>query len=629
MFSSNIGKKIEALYSGDIAPYSGDDSSADMALCNHLAFWTDRNVEQMDRMWLASPLGQRKKTQERKDYRTRTIAASIAGCHETYDAYRATSKTTAKSQENEVKQYEDLLDAVPKDTAKAKLITALKPLFEALADEVSLAEAEIYIRDTVKKRFMLTVKDVDSFIKHFKQMRKPIAAKKEAARASAEQAAAEPAPTEEERQIAERVLRSPTLLYEVLKMVKKLGIVGEEKNILLHYIVVTSRNLSQPLSAVVKGDSSSGKSHVLLTTLKLFPKSAYIDLTDATPQSFYYTPDGYFKHKIIVLFEKHGSERADYSIRTLQSEGKLKIQVTVKNPDTGEFEAKVIEKEGPTGFVTTTTASLIHGENDTRNISIFPDQSSAQTSRVYASVDAKYLGKPKVSDSELKPWHHAQVILEPLPVLIPFAASFRKYFPATIVRTRRDYGHFLAIMETIALLHQKQRSIIEINGQKHIRATLADAYMAKVIVEASLAKTIYELPEKTIEVILAAKSLFGTDPAGDLPPLDDSKGCTFTITQLSKGLGWDRDTVAKWLKPAEKKGYVTVVVESKGSKGAEYKVEEKELPSDEFLPTVEQLVADNPTEIIGGMYDPLTGEQKDIEKVEEVCTDAPMHEEAR
>jgi hypothetical protein len=72
-----------------------------------------------------------------------------------------------------------------------------------------------------------------------------------------------------------------------------------------------------------------------------------------------------------------------------------------------------------------------------------------------------------------------------------------------------------------------------------------------------------------------------------------------------------------------------VVTESKGSKGAEYKVEEKELPSDEFLPTVEQLVADNPTEIIGGMYDPLTGEQKDIEKVEEVCTDAPMHEEAR
>jgi hypothetical protein len=151
--------------------------------------------------------------------------------------------------------------------------------------------------------------------------------------------------------------------------------------------------------------------------------------------------------------------------------------------------------------------------------------------------------------------------------------------------------------------------------------------MAKVIVEASLAKTIYELPEKTIEVILAAKSLFDTDPAGDLPPFDDPEARTFTITQLSKGLGWDRDTVAKWLKPAEKKGYVTVVVESKGSKGAEYKVEEKELPSDEFLPTVEQLVADNPTEIIGGMYDPLTGEQKDIEKVEEVCTDAPMHEE--
>jgi len=113
-------------------------------------------------------------------------------------------------------------------------------------------------------------------------------------------------------------------------MVKKLGVVGEEKNVLLHYIILTSRKLRQPLSATVKGDSSSGKSYTLLTTIKLFPKSAYIDLTDATPQSFYYCPEDYFKHKIIVIFEKHGGERADYAIRTLQSEGKLKIQVTIK-----------------------------------------------------------------------------------------------------------------------------------------------------------------------------------------------------------------------------------------------------------------------------------------------------------
>ena len=82
-----------------------------------------------------------------------------------------------------------------------------------------------------------------------------------------------------------------------------------------------------------------------------------------------------------------------------------------------------------------------------------------------------------------------------------------KYFPNYIVRTRRDYGHFLAIVESVAFLHQKQREKIELHDQKYIRATLADAYMAKIIVENSLSKSIYELPEKTIEVIEVARVL--------------------------------------------------------------------------------------------------------------------------
>lgn len=530
-----------------------------------------------------------------------------------------------ESEENQ-SRYQDLLDMIPKDTPKESLPLALKPLLKELAAGKNLGEAEIYIRNRIASRLEIKPKDIDSILKDFKKMRIPIQAKMEAEKKKAEQDKTEPALTKEEIRAAEYVLKSPTLLYDILQVVKKLGVVGEERNILLHYIIFTSRKLQNPLSATVKGDSSSGKSYTLLTTMKLFPKSAYIDLTDATPQSFYYCSEDHFKHKTIVIFEKHGGERADYAIRTLQSEGKLKIQVTVKNSETGQFEAQTIEKEGPAGFVTTTTASVIHSENDTRNISMFPDQSSEQTSRVYESVDSRYLGIPRISDDELKQWHHAQSILEPLSVRIPFVRSFRKYFPKHIIRTRRDYGHFLAIVETVAFLHQKQREIMEVNGQKHIRAILTDAYIAKVIVEESLSKSIYELPEKTVEVIKTARAL--VDETRDESLNGGSDEVTFTITKLAKKLGWDRDTVAKWMKPATKKGYMTVVEDGKGSKGAEYKLEEKELPSDAFLPTVEQLALDNPEESTDGIYDPLTGEAKVIERLETICTDAPMRVEA-
>lgn len=84
MFSSKNGNKIKRLWEGDISDHNQDHSSADHALCMHLAFWTGKNHEQVERLWLSSPLGQRKKTQERQDYRQRTLENAISNTNEVY-----------------------------------------------------------------------------------------------------------------------------------------------------------------------------------------------------------------------------------------------------------------------------------------------------------------------------------------------------------------------------------------------------------------------------------------------------------------------------------------------------------------------------------------------------------------
>src|SRR3990167_6862057 len=73
MFSSRNGAKIRALWDGNKSAHANDDSAADAALCAHLAFWTQKNKSQITSLWLKSPLGNREKTQKRKDYRERTI----------------------------------------------------------------------------------------------------------------------------------------------------------------------------------------------------------------------------------------------------------------------------------------------------------------------------------------------------------------------------------------------------------------------------------------------------------------------------------------------------------------------------------------------------------------------------
>lgn len=80
------GAKLAALYdAGDTAPYGGDDSAADLALCALLAFWT-RDPRQLDRLFRRSSLYRPK--WERADYRERTIARALAG-GASYDPVRS------------------------------------------------------------------------------------------------------------------------------------------------------------------------------------------------------------------------------------------------------------------------------------------------------------------------------------------------------------------------------------------------------------------------------------------------------------------------------------------------------------------------------------------------------------
>lgn len=114
MFRSKGGEKIRALYQGDTSAYKGDGSSADMALVSHLAFWTGKHPAMMEAMWLASPLGAREKTQQRQDYRDRTIQAAIDKCREVYE-----SKSTRQEKEIKAKAPDlELLFTLSRDKEK-------------------------------------------------------------------------------------------------------------------------------------------------------------------------------------------------------------------------------------------------------------------------------------------------------------------------------------------------------------------------------------------------------------------------------------------------------------------------------------------------------------------------------
>ena len=79
------GAKFARLYAGDISGYTSQ-SEADMALCNHLAYWTGCDAERMDRMFRGSGLFREKWLREQSGttYGALTVQKAILDCRNVY-----------------------------------------------------------------------------------------------------------------------------------------------------------------------------------------------------------------------------------------------------------------------------------------------------------------------------------------------------------------------------------------------------------------------------------------------------------------------------------------------------------------------------------------------------------------
>lgn len=93
------GRSFKTLFSGDTSAYESA-SEADAALCVLLAFWCDRNSDQIDRIFRQSGLYRPK--WEREDYRRHTIAHACEHIPETLSDYqRRMNRERARAIANE------------------------------------------------------------------------------------------------------------------------------------------------------------------------------------------------------------------------------------------------------------------------------------------------------------------------------------------------------------------------------------------------------------------------------------------------------------------------------------------------------------------------------------------------
>lgn len=343
------------------------------------------------------------------------------------------------------------------------------------------------------------------------------------------------------------IATSPRILDRLTDVLPEVGLVGEERAAKLVYLCATSRLLKRPVSATLKGPSAGGKSETVVRTLDFFPPSAYYALTAMSERSLAYS-DEPLKHRTLVMYEAAGigGDLISYLMRSLLSEGCVRYE-TVEKTSRG-LRPRLIEREGPTGLLVTTTKIRLDGELETRLLSIPVNDSPQQTRRVLMALASEHH-----TQLDLGPWHALQEWLELSEhhVAIPFATRLASTVPTVAVRLRRDFGALLNLIRAHALLHQASRDRDE---QGQVVATLDDYAVVREMVNDLIGEGIESaVPPAVRDTVNAVKEI--ADPAG------------VTATTVAKLLQLDKSSASRRLRDAGERGYLTNAEQRRGQPG--------------------------------------------------------------
>ncbi|MDP9236363.1 MAG: hypothetical protein M3P30_03025 [Chloroflexota bacterium] len=382
--------------------------------------------------------------------------------------------------------------------------------------------------------------------------------------------------------IAASLLIDPELLARVELAIRDGGYAGDTTPPMIAYLGVTSRLLARPLNLAFVAPSSAGKNRAIDAALALMPESAYFLEKAGSARALVYGDQSY-EHRTVVVSEADSlpdDGSAASAIRSLASDNEMTYDTVEKGSD-GKFVVRRIVKPGPTGLITTSTRPLPH-QFDTRTLTVTVADTPGQTRDVMRAHAASVNGRnpePDVSEFvALQTWLEVEGRHR---VAIPYANLLAETVPADHVRMRRDFRQLLTMVETIAMLYQRQR---DADGDGRIIARLDDYGQARTLlmevfqvaasggVTAAVRETVDAVNRRYVDVALTKQMV-----------ADELK--------LSKDTAWHR------IRRAISLGYLSNDETRKG-RPAQIRPGDP-LPDDRpALPTVEQLearVRDQPT----------------------------------
>lgn len=300
--------------------------------------------------------------------------------------------------------------------------------------------------------------------------------------------------TTEEHKAAKEFLEQGNLLQVTNEAIGKSGVIGEELNRLLMYIIFTSRKREHPLHIISLGSSGTGKTYLQEKVGELIPDEDKLEITVLSENAFYYFGQRELKNKLILIEDLDGAENVLYPLRELQS--KKRISKTVAHKDTrGNTKTVSLTVEGPVSVAGCTTKESIYEDNANRSFLIYLDESQEQDEKIMMYQRKRSAGNINTDEenSIKQLLQNTQRILQPISVRNPYAEQLK--LPQEVFKPRRTNSHYLQFIEAITFYHQYQREqkADKSTGEIYIETTIEDIEAANKLINEILLRKSDEL----------------------------------------------------------------------------------------------------------------------------------------
>ena len=255
-----------------------------------------------------------------------------------------------------------------------------------------------------------------------------------------------------------RYLKAPKLLQRTNEDIGRSGVIGEETNRLLMYLVFTSRLREYPLHIVSLGASGTGKTYLQEKVSELIPEEDKKEITILSENAFYYFDRKELKHKLVLIEDMDGAQEVLYPLRELQSKRKISKTIPLKD-NKGNLRTITLHVEGPICLSGTTTKERLYEDNANRSLLIYIDNSHQHKELIMEYQRKLSAGKIDAKkEHELKEFFKdMQSVLKPIGVRNPYAELLK--LPEHVFKPLRSNAHYLSAIETITFYHQYQREV--------------------------------------------------------------------------------------------------------------------------------------------------------------------------